>query len=323
MHFKFLLLTAAGFAALLWAPAARAQDVYTRTDLREAIQRVERHGDEFKSEFKKALSSAHLSDREERVKEAAEDLEDEVDNLKKNYNDHKTSEAKENLDNAMLMASPINRFMSRHYFGPESRRAWENLRTDLNVIALGYGVPMLPRLDMGTAAGSSTMPATNSADRMGINPGNRARTRLERDVRHELVMLPYYGVFDRLAFRTDGSTVTLFGEVTRPTLKSSAENVVRDVEGVERVVNQIRVLPLSPNDDQIRLAAYRAIYGNSMLDRYALQAVPPIHIIVENGNVTLDGVVANENDRNVASIQAKSVPGVFSVTNNLRVEQSR
>ncbi len=318
MHLKFLLLTAAGCAAMLTAPAARAQDVYTRTDLREAIQRVERHGDEFKSEFKKALSAAHLSEREERVKNAAEDLEDEVDNLKKNYNDHKTAEARDNLDNAMLMASPINRFMTRHYFGPESRRAWENLRTDLNVIALGYGVPMLPNLAPGM--NSSTMAANTSADRMGVNPGNRARTRMERDVRHELVMLPYYGVFDHLAFRTDGGTVTLSGEVTRPTLKSSAENVVRDVEGVDRVENQIRVLPLSPNDDRIRLAAYQAIYGNSTLNRYALQAVPPIHIIVDNGKLTLDGVVANENDRNMASIQAKSVPGVFSVTNNLRVE---
>ena len=122
-------------------------------------------------------------------------------------------------------------------------------------------------------------------------------------------MLPYYGVFDNLAYRVDGDTVTLMGQVTRPTLKSDAENVVKRIEGVERVVNHIEVLPLSPNDDRIRIAVYRAIYGQTGLDRYALQAVPPIHIIVNNGNVTLEGVVASETDKNLANIRANGVPG--------------
>lgn len=149
---------------------------------------------------------------------------------------------------------------------------------------------------------------------------NNQNPRLLKEVRHELVMLPYYGVFDRLAYKVEGDTVTLLGEVTRPTLKNDAENVVKNVEGVERVINQIKVLPLSPNDDQIRLATFRAIYGHSALNRYALQAVPPIHIIVENGRVTLEGVVANEGDKNIANIQANGVSGVFAVTNNLVVE---
>jgi hyperosmotically inducible periplasmic protein len=149
---------------------------------------------------------------------------------------------------------------------------------------------------------------------------DRGSRRLERQVRHELVMLPYYGVFDRLAYTVNGDTVTLMGEVTRPTLKSSAENVVKDIEGVSKVNNNIKVLPLSPNDDQLRIALYRAIYGHTALNRYAMQAVPSIHIIVENGNVTLDGVVANAGDGNIANIQANSVPGVFSVQNRLRVE---
>jgi osmotically-inducible protein OsmY len=152
--------------------------------------------------------------------------------------------------------------------------------------------------------------------------GDRARTRLEREVRHELVMLPYYNVFDNLAFRVEGSTVTLLGQVTRPTLKSDAENVVKDIEGVEGVNNQIEVLPVSPNDDKIRTAAFRAIYGSPALNRYALQAVPSIHIIVKNGNISLEGVVANEGDKNIAGIQANSVAGSFSVKNNLRVERS-
>lgn len=153
-------------------------------------------------------------------------------------------------------------------------------------------------------------------------PAAEPRTRIERQVRHELVMLPYYGVFDRLAFSTDGRTVRLTGEVTRPTLKSSAENVVKEIEGVETVENNIKVLPLSPNDDRIRLAVYRAIYGHTALNRYALQAVPSIHIIVENGKVTLDGIVNNDGDRNIANLQANGVSGVFSVQNNLQVEQS-
>jgi hyperosmotically inducible protein len=151
-------------------------------------------------------------------------------------------------------------------------------------------------------------------------PGDRSAGRLAREVRHELVMLPYYGVFDNLAFRVDGNAVTLLGQVTRPTLKSDAEKVVKDVEGVERVTNNIEVLPLSPNDDRIRFAVYRAIYGDTALSRYGYQAVPPIHIIVNNGKLTLEGVVATEADKNIANVRANGVPGVFSVTNNLRVE---
>src|ERR1043166_113183 len=172
-------------------------------------------------------------------------------------------------------------------------------------IAMTLGIASAPAQQRGEAA----------------RVGDRARTRVEREVRHELVMLPYYNVFDNLAFRVDGSTVTVLGQVTRPTLKSDAERVVKDIEGVERVNNQIEVLPLSPSDDQIRIAAYRSIYGASSLNRYAHQAVPSIHIIVKNGNVTLEGAVANEGDKNIAGIQANSVPGGFSVKNNLRTEK--
>lgn len=145
--------------------------------------------------------------------------------------------------------------------------------------------------------------------------------RLAKEVRHELLMLPYYGVFDNLAYRVDGAKVTLFGQVSRPTLKSDAEKVVKKIEGVERVENEIEVLPNSPNDDRLRLAVYRAIYSKPQLQRYQLGAVPPIHIIVKNGNVSLEGVVANEGDKNVAGIAANGVPGVFSVKNNLAVEK--
>ena len=150
---------------------------------------------------------------------------------------------------------------------------------------------------------------------------SQVQRRLEREVRHELVMLPYYDVFDNLEYRVDGSYVTLSGQVVRPTLKSGAENVVKNIEGVERVTNNIEVLPLSPNDDRLRVAVYRSIYGHAALQRYSIRSVPPIHIIVRNGNVTLEGIVASEGDRNIANIQANTVSGVFSVKNNLRVEK--
>lgn len=169
--------------------------------------------------------------------------------------------------------------------------------------------------------------AANSANRVAAAPDDnrpasaRGEARIAREVRHELVMLPYYGVFDNLSYSVSGSTVTLSGQVTRPTLKSDAGNVVKDIEGVERVVNNIEVLPTSPNDDRTRMTVYRAIYGQAALNRYGMQAVPPIHIIVKNGNVTLEGVVANEGDKNIPNVQANGVSGVFSVTNNLRVEK--
>jgi len=150
---------------------------------------------------------------------------------------------------------------------------------------------------------------------------SRGTERIVREVRHELVMLPYYGVFDNLAFRVDGYNVTLLGQVTRPTLKSDAENVIKKIEGVEHVKNEIDVLPPSPNDDRIRRTVFRAIYSDPTMDRYAIQAVPPIHIIVKNGNVALEGVVATESDKNIAGIRANTVSGVFSVANNLHVER--
>jgi hyperosmotically inducible protein len=152
-----------------------------------------------------------------------------------------------------------------------------------------------------------------------VSSSARSEDRLAREVRHELVMLPYYGVFDNLVFRVNGGVVELYGQVTRPTLKTDAERAVQRIEGVEKVINKIEVLPLSPMDDQIRLAEYRAIYGHPVLNRYAHQAVPPIHIIVKNGHVTLEGAVASESDKNIAGVQANSVPDVFEVVNNLRV----
>lgn len=144
---------------------------------------------------------------------------------------------------------------------------------------------------------------------------------LTKEVRHQLILLPFYSVFDNLEYRVDGSKVTLLGQVVRPSLKSSAEAAVKRIEGVTAVDNQIKVLPPSSIDDRIRFAAYRAIYSKPSLQMYEVRSVPPIHIIVDNSRITLEGVVATQADKTVAGLAANSIPGVFSVTNNLRVEK--
>ena len=143
---------------------------------------------------------------------------------------------------------------------------------------------------------------------------------LQKKVRHELVMLPYYGVFDNLAYSINGGTVTLYGQVVRPSTRSDAEHRVRKIPGVTRVVNNIKVLPLSSFDDRIRAATYRSIARMGGLYRYLQGTNPSLHIVVNNGHVTLEGVVSGSGDRNLAYMAANRVPGVFSVQNNLRVE---
>lgn len=146
---------------------------------------------------------------------------------------------------------------------------------------------------------------------------------LSKKVRHELLMLPYYGVFDNLAYKIDGDTVTLYGQVVRPTTRSDAARSVTRIPGVAHVVNNIEVLPLSSFDDSIRLATYQQVFGSYSLYRYAMGANPSVHIVVNHGHVTLEGVVANKMDRQLAYVAASQVPGVFSVTNNLNVEGER
>jgi hyperosmotically inducible protein len=150
-------------------------------------------------------------------------------------------------------------------------------------------------------------------------PSAKSQERIVKEIRHELLMLPYFGVFDNIAFKVDGSAVTLLGQVVRPSLKSDAENAVKHIEGVDKVDNQIDVLPPSPMDDRIRIRLFRSIYQYPSLQKYALGVQKPIRIIVKNGHVTLEGVVDSDADKNLAGIRANGVPGTFSVTNNLQV----
>lgn len=149
----------------------------------------------------------------------------------------------------------------------------------------------------------------------------KAEARIQKEVRHELLMLPRLSVFDNLAFKVEGYDVTLLGQVVNPVVKTDAGNSVKGIEGVEKVDNQIEVLPPSSMDDRLRIALFRAIYGFPSLQRYALPVIKPIRIIVKSGHVALEGVVDNEADKNTAGIRANSVPGIFEVKNNLRVEK--
>jgi hyperosmotically inducible periplasmic protein len=175
----------------------------------------------------------------------------------------------------------------------------------------------LARLVVALAASIASLAAQTPSEATA-----RAQERIVREVRHEVLMLPYYNVFDYIAFKVSGYNVTLMGQVTRPTLKSDAGNVVKRIEGVEKVDNQIEVLPPSPMDDQLRRRLFRAIYGYPPLEKYALGTIQPIRIIVKSGRVTLEGVVDNQTDKNLVNIRANGVPGIFSVTNNLRVVKS-
>ncbi len=152
-------------------------------------------------------------------------------------------------------------------------------------------------------------------------PGDPAETKIAREVRHELLMLPWYSLFDSLEFSVQDRTVTLNGYVTgdHAVTKSDAENAVKRIEGVDKVVNNIKVLPPSPFDDRVRRQVYEALYRTGPLSKYFWEAAPSIHIIVDNQRVTLLGIVNNEGDKNLATIAANGVPGVFKVTNELRV----
>ena len=174
-------------------------------------------------------------------------------------------------------------------------------------------------------ASAGTLAAAKSAQ--GPAPPDRGTQSYERwltrEVGHQLIQVPWLSVFDNLQYSVKGSEVTLSGQVWQPVTKQDAETSVKGIEGLTKVINDIEVLPLSPMDDQIRRAEYRAIYGATELQRYAMGVLPSIHIIVKNGHVTLVGTVDNEMDKNVAVIRAKTVPNVFSVDDKLEVRSAR
>ena len=194
------------------------------------------------------------------------------------------------------------------------------IRVVLGIVLVGsaLAVPSALLGESPQQAGSEAMQADNARS-------PQVEQRIVREVRHELLMLPYYGVFDDLEYRVDGHTVVLQGYVIseHSTTKADAERAVKKIEGVDKVVNNIEVLPPSPMDDGLRAQLYRKIYGYGPLFKYANLSIPPIHIVVKNGRVILKGVVDNETDKNLVAMLANQVPGIFEVTNDLRVVPSR
>jgi len=182
---------------------------------------------------------------------------------------------------------------------------------------------MLRHVVAGCAVVTLALTARQAQGAQASNQQRQARveSRLQNEVRHVLVTQPFYTVFDNLAYTVEGDRVTLLGQVVTPTLKIDAGNAVKSIEGVAAVDNQLEVLPVSPSDDQIRRAEFRAIYSAPGMEKYSIQAVPPLHIIVKNGHVTLVGVVADTADKTLANVRANTVSGVFSVTNDLKVEK--
>ncbi|MBO0858260.1 MAG: BON domain-containing protein [Chloracidobacterium sp.] len=175
---------------------------------------------------------------------------------------------------------------------------------------------------------SSAAPTPQKNKKLESRPtgGGEARDLgyLTKEIRKELVTLPFLSVYDWLEGRVEpDGTVYLAGQVTRPTLKKDAQRRVEKVEGVDKVINQIEVLPLSSNDDRLRLAVFRALFNaNSPLFRYGQQPIPPIHIIISRGRLVLKGIVATKGDSDIATIRARGVPGLFDVKNELGVERN-
>jgi hyperosmotically inducible protein len=174
-----------------------------------------------------------------------------------------------------------------------------------------------------SGTGLSQEPGSNpGATAQGATGPQRMQDRISREVYHELVMLPQLTIFDNLQYKVDGNKVTLTGQVRDAILKDSAEKTVKHIEGVDSVNNQIEILPASGNDDRIRRDVARALFNDDRLFRYSMGSVPPIHIIVKNGHVTLEGIVNSQADKDAANIRANGVPGVFSVDNHLQVQKS-
>jgi len=178
-------------------------------------------------------------------------------------------------------------------------------------------------LGLGTIAPAFAGSATDLLSDNQPSDNQLFEQRLSGEVHHALAMIPEFTIFDNLSYRIDGGTVTLYGQVRNAVIKSEAQSLVKHLQGVQRVNNQIEVLPASFNDDRIRRQVARTLFGDPRLSTYSIRSVPPIHIIVKNGHVDLEGVVRTQTDKDTAFIRANGVPGVFSVDNNLRVEQPR
>jgi hyperosmotically inducible protein len=307
-----------------WAPQTVRSFALNKTWTKQVIQRLEETTDQFRSSFDYGLDRSRIdgSAYEDFMNNVMAQFERSVDKLEEAARDSRQLNATD-IRLALNNAAAIDDFLRRYTLPERTRRDWARVKANLDDLAFVNQVAWNWRIITDTAPVRNIQQA--QGQRVGLSnlPANRPVNAVAREVRHELLSeLPYYSVFDWIEFEVlPDNTVVLRGEVTTPPdTKSRAEAVVKDVQGVSRVVNEIRVLPVSPNDQRLRRELYNAIYGfNSPLFRYGTGSRQAIHIIVDGGRATLKGVVDNSADRNQAYIRARGVPGLFAVTNELMV----
>ena len=307
-----------------WVPGSIQNSALNKSWTKQVIQRLEETTDQFRSSFDAGLDRSRIdgSSYEDFMNSVMAQFERSVDKLEDAANNSKQLDSTD-MRLALTNATAIDDFLRRYTLPDRTRRDWARVKANLDDLAFINGLAW----DWSTryvAPVARNVPQAQG-ERVGLSMiGKRPVNAVAREVRHELLSeLPYYTVFDWIEFEVlSDNTVVLKGEVTTPPdTKSRAEAVIRDVSGVSRVVNEIRVLPVSPNDARLRRELYNAIYGfNSPLFRYGIGSRQAIHIIVDGGRATLKGVVDSEADKNQAYIRARGVPGLFAVTNELMVK---
>jgi hypothetical protein len=309
-----------------WVPGSIQNSALNKSWTKQVIQRLEETTDQFRSSFDAGLDRSRIdgSSYEDFMNSVMAQFERSVDKLEDNANSSRQLDSTD-ITLALTNAAAIDNFLRRYTLPDRTRRDWARVKANLDDLAFINRVAWdwSRRSNVAPLVTTTVPPATG--ERVGLSTmTNRPLNAVAREVRHELLSeLPYYTVFDWIEFEVlPDNVVVLRGEVTTPPdTKSRAEAVVKDVPGVSRVVNEIRVLPVSPNDERLRRELYNAIYGfNSPLFRYGIGSRQAIHIIVDGGRATLKGVVDSQADKNQAFIRARGVPGLFAVTNELLVK---
>lgn len=309
-----------------WVPGSIQNSALNKSWTKQIIQRLEETTDEFRSSFDAGLDRSRIdgSDYEDFMNSVMAQFERTVDKLEDDANASKQLDSTD-ITLALTNAATIDDFLRRYTLPDRTRRDWARVKANLDDLAFINRVAWDWSMRSKAAPVVAAIVPQARGERVGLTMiSNRPVNAVAREVRHELLSdLPYYTVFDWIEFEVlPDNTVVLRGEVTTPPdTKSRAEAVVEDVAGVSRVVNEIRVLSVSPDDERLRRELYNAIYGfNSPLFRYGIGSNQPIHIIVDGGRATLKGVVENRADRDQAYIRARGVSGLFGVTNELMVK---
>lgn len=314
--------------AWVWVPST--DTALNRASTGQVISRLEEAADDFRDSFEATLDHSRVDGREyedfmNRVVATFENSLDKLEDQSNRSDNLNTSDLNTVLNNA----NAIDDFVRRYNVSARALRDWNRVKANLDDLAF------LNHVTWNWATRTAPVTATNRQQSNNSQSAQGQRVSLDRslepnagavarEVRHELLSdLPYYTVFDWIEFEVlPDNTVVLRGQVTTPPdTKSRAEDVVEDIAGVTRVINEIEALPVSPNDQRLRRALYREIYGfNSPLFRYGVGSRQAIHIIVDNGRATLKGIVDSAGDKNLAYVRARSVPGLFAVNNELIVE---